>query len=1123
MFNYLMLCPCLQIHVMIAELKRTYDFLINEKSVLLGEQEAALGMSLGGGGGAALQSEPKISSLILLLSRAFRGKTLKECIEKGVDYKVYVSEERKKTYTSAAPDSRNQASSKQIGKSRKLCYWAFSPGIALEDLKKLGVASILLTSGTLSPLGAFQHDMRIPFPIQLENPHIISEKQMWIGSISSGLNGKSLVSNYQHRDTTEYQESLGHSILHILNIAANNSTLLPVHAQTEKKMLNDIASSFLGIGSTSRTAPLTAPAPRTGSELVGGILIFFQSYDVMENITQRWKDWGLYSKLEAVGGDIIMEPRGGNSSNNGANNYWKPASKAPSNYNTHAHSTGRGYSNNHSNMNRSQNQNGFSGMFASGADNSMKEEELELKDVVKRLDRVLSTKKRCIIMAVFQGKISEGIDFKDSRGRVIIVTGIPYAPMKDPWVVLKKQYLDERKMNKAGGSSGLSGSSWYMQSAGRAVNQALGRIIRHNKDWGAIFLLDERFCSKGQSDQLSKWIRPRVKVHDKFIPGVNQFRAFLTNAMSDPDLNPSKPVPASKPVRPGHTVLKYDVPVSGDHSQTQGLGVQKTVEVAADNVETGAGFINPSLLLSQQQTFGLPVHATSTSADSQLNHPPAVKPQPTVNASANNGYIPNTHATPAAPSVTMLKETVITKGNAPNGMSLSGTGVGLGLGSAAEVVITPSTIPTDEKRGIIRSIKEELLSVVTSDMNQRFHDALSEVKQHKFASAAKVKLFVDSIMSAFNPHPQPVHGIGAGSISLSLPSAPVIYTSVNCAVEYELLLKILQKLGCLIPASLSTEYVKLISGILRSVRVSSAGKRKHGDSKSLSSNGSIGVLYPPKPPRSKTNADSVSASTASGAGRRVPSQSCSHNTSVSELLSQYSQNPGESQSQMQLQLSQSKRVSQAAAADAKNTPAVSAGTGTGVKPEGPVNAAGNAGIGSNGKTGTGTGSISKTNAPPASRSVQSQGTGVAWQPSKRAKLLAASAASTPTYTTTPAATGKQALKPAAQDRPDDLSQSPGDFLSQVNSIEFRNLRTKATGNNGANKVSAPLVPNPKRLECCICTEPATTPCASKQCGHIACESCWKRWFNSKSAGGASCPVCRKAASIETLTKVSIKQ
>lgn len=39
----------------------------------------------------------------------------------------------------------------------------------------------------------------------------------------------------------------------------------------------------------------------------------------------------------------------------------------------------------------------------------------------------------------------------------------------------------------------LSGEAWYVQQASRAVNQAMGRVIRHRHDYGAIILCDERF------------------------------------------------------------------------------------------------------------------------------------------------------------------------------------------------------------------------------------------------------------------------------------------------------------------------------------------------------------------------------------------------------------------------------------------------------------------------------------------------------------------------------------------------------------------------------------------------------------------------------------------------------
>lgn len=40
---------------------------------------------------------------------------------------------------------------------------------------------------------------------------------------------------------------------------------------------------------------------------------------------------------------------------------------------------------------------------------------------------------------------SEGLDFADTNGRGVIVTGLPYPPRMDPRVVLKMQFLDELK------------------------------------------------------------------------------------------------------------------------------------------------------------------------------------------------------------------------------------------------------------------------------------------------------------------------------------------------------------------------------------------------------------------------------------------------------------------------------------------------------------------------------------------------------------------------------------------------------------------------------------------------------------------------------------------------------
>ena len=70
-------------------------------------------------------------------------------------------------------------------------------------------------------------------------------------------------------------------------------------------------------------------------------------------------------------------------------------------------------------------------------------------------------------------------------------------------VKLKRQVLDESRSaantgkrfrdGSAPAAARLSGQEWYAQQATRAVNQAMGRVIRHQHDYGAIILADERF------------------------------------------------------------------------------------------------------------------------------------------------------------------------------------------------------------------------------------------------------------------------------------------------------------------------------------------------------------------------------------------------------------------------------------------------------------------------------------------------------------------------------------------------------------------------------------------------------------------------------------------------------
>ena len=117
-----------------------------------------------------------------------------------------------------------------------------------------------------------------------------------------------------------------------------------------------------------------------------------------------------------------------------------------------------------------------------------------------------------LFIAIFRGKVSEGMDFADNNARAVICVGIPFPGFKDPQVNLKKEYNDKkRESNK----NILTGREWYEIEAFRALNQALGRCIRHRNDWGAILMVDQRYgFNPRYVNSLSKWVRNGVRHHN---------------------------------------------------------------------------------------------------------------------------------------------------------------------------------------------------------------------------------------------------------------------------------------------------------------------------------------------------------------------------------------------------------------------------------------------------------------------------------------------------------------------------------------------------------------------------------------------------------------------------------
>ena len=84
--------------------------------------------------------------------------------------------------------------------------------------------------------------------------------------------------------------------------------------------------------------------------------------------------------------------------------------------------------------------------------------------------------------------MSEGINFADNMARCVMVVGLPYPDITDPELKEKMASMDQTP-------GGITGQAYYHNLCMRAVNQSVGRAIRHANDYASIVLVDHRYCA----------------------------------------------------------------------------------------------------------------------------------------------------------------------------------------------------------------------------------------------------------------------------------------------------------------------------------------------------------------------------------------------------------------------------------------------------------------------------------------------------------------------------------------------------------------------------------------------------------------------------------------------------
>ncbi|KAK6952588.1 hypothetical protein Daesc_004878 [Daldinia eschscholtzii] len=124
-----------------------------------------------------------------------------------------------------------------------------------------------------------------------------------------------------------------------------------------------------------------------------------------------------------------------------------------------------------------------------------------------------------LLLSVVGGKMSEGINFSDRLGRCVVVVGLPYPNIHSPEWKARIEYIESTTLERlkvtcpsTPRSEALiiakqAARDFYENACMRAVNQSIGRAIRHRNDYAAIVLVDRRFAADRIRTKLPGWIR----------------------------------------------------------------------------------------------------------------------------------------------------------------------------------------------------------------------------------------------------------------------------------------------------------------------------------------------------------------------------------------------------------------------------------------------------------------------------------------------------------------------------------------------------------------------------------------------------------------------------------------
>ena len=114
-----------------------------------------------------------------------------------------------------------------------------------------------------------------------------------------------------------------------------------------------------------------------------------------------------------------------------------------------------------------------------------------------------------LLLSVVGGKMSEGINFSDRLGRGVVIVGLPFPNIQSPEWKAKLEYIEQQALSRGGSAAEGKNTAraFYENACMRAVNQSIGRAIRHKGDYAAIVMLDRRYSTPRIQEKLPGWIK----------------------------------------------------------------------------------------------------------------------------------------------------------------------------------------------------------------------------------------------------------------------------------------------------------------------------------------------------------------------------------------------------------------------------------------------------------------------------------------------------------------------------------------------------------------------------------------------------------------------------------------